>query len=210
MRLLFTERKTMSSDAFNDFLSLGKNSDVLLKKLADWMDEHGDCAGAIVFDPQWANWPNCNADLIAFTLENPECPVWLKSEGENTGDLGIYRYQNGKEEYVSLLMSDEMAIQQIEGRSCSVMPVSDMFQDLHARWLSTDTENDFWEWAEHRFRLDSKTHLPIVVGWCFGNGEAYFGQQEDAEDYCQNQYGCSIAEMASDDSDEVYHTSWYD
>ena len=210
MRLLLTERNAMSNDTFNDFLSLGKNSEETLEKLAAWMDENSECSGLIVFDPQWASWPNSNEDLIAFSLENPEWPVWLKSEGEDTGDLGISRYQNGKLDYVSLVMSDEVAINQMESIPSLVNPVSGIFAQLHSRWLNTDKEEDFWEWAEHRFRMDSKTHLPIVSGWCFGNGEAYFAGQEDAEAYCQKQYGGSIAEMASDDSDEIYHTNWDD
>ena len=210
MRLLLTERNAMSNDTFNDFLSLGKNSEETLEKLAAWLDENSECGGLIVFDPQWAYWPNSNEDLIAFSLENPELTVWLKSEVDDKADFNLYRYQNGKESCVNLVMSDEMAISRIENIPCLENPVSGIFSQLHSRWLNTGMEKDFWEWAEHRFRMDSKTHLPIVSGWCFGNGEAYFGQQEDAEAYCQQQYGGSIAEMATDDSDEIYHTNWDD
>ena len=210
MRLLLTERKIMSNDTFNDFLSLGKNSEETLEKLAAWMDENSECSGLIVFDPQWAYWPDCNQDLIAFSSENPELVIWLKSEGEDTGDLNIYRYQSGKEACVSLVMNDDVAINQIEQTPCLLNPVSIVFEHLHSRWLNSGAEEDFWEWAEYRFRMDSKTKLPIVSGWCFGNGEAYFGQQEDAEAYCKQQYGGSIAEMATDDSDEIYHTNWDD
>ena len=78
-------------------------------------------------------------------------------------------------------------------------------------WSQHDRDMTLGEYVEDVVQIDTKTSLPMVDGWCFFGGEAYFQKEEDAEAYCQERCGCTIQELYDDpeDSDAVYWTEWY-
>ena len=78
-------------------------------------------------------------------------------------------------------------------------------------WSQHDRDMTLGEYVEDVVQIDTKTSLPMVDGWCFFGGEAYFQNEGDAERYCQERCGCTIQELYDDpeDSDAVYWTEWY-
>ena len=61
------------------------------------------------------------------------------------------------------------------------------------------------DFIEERLRIDTGSGLPISNGWIVDDGEAYFHLEEQAENYCQETYGCSLADM---DTDYTYYTEF--
>lgn len=75
-------------------------------------------------------------------------------------------------------------------------------------WERNGCRGSFEEHVDDVLRFDTNTGLPMVGGWVFGEGDAYFASESDAEAYCLATYGYSISELYTDEGAEVYYTEW--
>ena len=94
------------------------------------------------------------------------------------------------------------------------MDVQDLMQELHRfnkKFASAyHPKYSIGEFMDECFREDSEDGSLICAGWVFGEGDAYFRNEQSAETYRKVRYGCTIAELYDDEASEVYWTEWYE
>ena len=193
-----------------------KNSEEVLDLLIEWLDSGMSYTGNIVADPEWLEWPNAAEEFKAFSAEYPDIELWVERLDVQDENSHIVKYKNGQETKRPMQLDKAEAVTMIENTEMQTFDLSDdlaeagkLFALLLQDWQKSNSDDEFLDWIAERIRFDTGTKMPMISGFCFGNGDAYFSKQEDAEVYCQNTYGMSVSELYSDASDEVYHTDWY-
>ena len=83
--------------------------------------------------------------------------------------------------------------------------LDNMNNQLAIQNLTPYTMEDF---LDEFFRIDSKTGKYISEGYIINDGEAYFYNEEDAEEYVKKHFGDEITLDDLYESGNIYWTEW--
>lgn len=82
-------------------------------------------------------------------------------------------------------------------------------QELNKKLAIQDLEPyTIEEFLDEFFRVDSKTGKYISSGYVINDGEAYFAEEEDAQEYIQKHFGDNATLDELYESGNIYWTEW--